>query len=348
MFASQAFMPVILKTIFQIKSIRMSQSQVSNQYDDLLNQIDLNDNASKKRRVILVIVLSLLLTLSYFVYSELSSLNESQENNSVNTSPTIYATSELLHTPEKANAYLINDIEEDDEIESEVELSNTDNNIEEDDDTTQKTKINSSPNDIEDSTINPSRIGLSNRNFTASEVANIPTAMTINNRTFSKNTSASKPAKTKTSPEKDLPKIDTPAPKQIPEAKDEIFKPLQASKADVKVLKDVAEAAPKPEGINKKAAFPGGEIKMLKFIAKHTSYPSKALANKVEGRVSVSIQINEQGEIISSEIVKGLSPDCDKEVLRVISKMPNWEPALNNGEPINQVIILPVQFKLNK
>ena len=48
--------------------------------------------------------------------------------------------------------------------------------------------------------------------------------------------------------------------------------------------------------------------------------------------------------IVNATIVKGVNNILNEEALRVILKMPNWEPALRNGNAISSEINLPLIY----
>jgi protein TonB len=46
------------------------------------------------------------------------------------------------------------------------------------------------------------------------------------------------------------------------------------------------------------------------------------------------------------KIVQSLSRECDKEVLRILGMMPNWQPGVQNGRPCRTKVSIPIVFKL--
>jgi len=66
--------------------------------------------------------------------------------------------------------------------------------------------------------------------------------------------------------------------------------------------------------------FDTGE-KLTPSISVPLVYPDKARALGIEGVVSVSFKVNKDCSITDINITKSLSPDCDKEVIRVITKL---------------------------
>ncbi|MBL4752494.1 MAG: TonB family protein [Flavobacteriales bacterium] len=92
--------------------------------------------------------------------------------------------------------------------------------------------------------------------------------------------------------------------------------------------------------------FPGGESGMLYFLARNIQYPDSAKENGISGTVFARFMVNSMGEIENIEILKGISADCDAEVIRVVRKMPNWLPGLRKGFPVSVQYNLPVRFVL--
>ncbi len=64
--------------------------------------------------------------------------------------------------------------------------------------------------------------------------------------------------------------------------------------------------------------YPGGPKAMSKFIYEQLRYPAEALAAGVEGRVIVLCDINDDGEVVNAQVIKGLGYGCDEEALRVV------------------------------
>lgn len=74
-------------------------------------------------------------------------------------------------------------------------------------------------------------------------------------------------------------------------------------------------------------------------------YPESAIRARLEGRVYVEFIVDEQGTVQSPRIVRGLSPDCDREVLRVI-RTTRFNPGRVDGKPVKAYLTLPITFKI--
>ncbi len=94
--------------------------------------------------------------------------------------------------------------------------------------------------------------------------------------------------------------------------------------------------------------FPGGIIALQEYIAKNLVYPKRAKQKRVEGKVYVQFLVKEDGNITSIKISKGLSKECDEEVIRLMKNSPRWIPATEDRVPIENWMILPIEFTLNK
>jgi protein TonB len=46
--------------------------------------------------------------------------------------------------------------------------------------------------------------------------------------------------------------------------------------------------------------------------------------------------------------MKSLDPACDEEAMRVMKKMPKWNPGKENGKAVSVYYNLPVVFKLQE
>ncbi|HEX3024294.1 MAG TPA: energy transducer TonB, partial [Chitinophagaceae bacterium] len=54
--------------------------------------------------------------------------------------------------------------------------------------------------------------------------------------------------------------------------------------------------------------------------------------------------VDTDGNISDLKIVQTARPDLDAEVLRVIKKMPQWKPGMQNGRKVPVFCKLPVTF----
>jgi protein TonB len=95
--------------------------------------------------------------------------------------------------------------------------------------------------------------------------------------------------------------------------------------------------------------FEGGDLALLKFVAKNIVYPSKARDLGVEGVVRVSFVVDETGQVGDVKIVQGIGFGCDEESIRVVSKIPKYKKAgKQGGRAVRVRYTIPINYKLGK
>ena len=147
---------------------------------------------------------------------------------------------------------------------------------------------------------------------------------------------------------------------------------IEKLKAKLDELKKANKlVAPELAGLDHAPQYPGGIPELMKFLSNNIQYPVEAEHYGVEGRVMVNFVVDKDGtvsdmKVAKTELKNRLSDkkfkkysDIDKyamrekgegqlkeEALRVVRKMPNWEPALRRGEKVRVKYSLPITFKL--
>ena len=121
------------------------------------------------------------------------------------------------------------------------------------------------------------------------------------------------------------------------------------------VQEQVVVKEPEPEvkkeeeifvAVEQQAEFPGGQAALMKWLSNNIRYPEAAQQNDIQGRVVVRFVVEKDGSIGATNIVRGVDKDLDREALRVVKKMPKWQPGKNNGVAVRSYFNLPVTFKL--
>ena len=122
-------------------------------------------------------------------------------------------------------------------------------------------------------------------------------------------------------------------------------------------------------------SFPGGEAKLMEFIARNIKYPKQAQDYGVQGRVMVRFIVEKDGRLTNAEVLEmprasGTSmvvvtatmnekqrQDAEghnagvqalhDEAQRVIAAMPQWSPGKQRGKAVRCRYTIPVTFRLN-
>ncbi len=84
----------------------------------------------------------------------------------------------------------------------------------------------------------------------------------------------------------------------------------------------------------------------IEAILKNIVYPEDARKSGIEGRVLVKTFLDEQGNVISTGILKGENESLNNAALSAIEKV-KFTPGKVNGTPVKMQIVIPVAFKLD-
>ena len=93
-------------------------------------------------------------------------------------------------------------------------------------------------------------------------------------------------------------------------------------------------------------SFPGGDSQRLKFLSKNIRYPQQASENGVQGTVFVSFVVKKDGSLSDIKTLRGIGGGCDEEAIRVVKKMPRWNPGYQNGKKVSVLFNMKIDFKL--
>ena len=86
--------------------------------------------------------------------------------------------------------------------------------------------------------------------------------------------------------------------------------------------------------------------KMDQHINDNLVYPEEAMEKGIEGRVTVSFNITKEGKITCIR-TRGPDPLLEKEVLRIISLLPDMTPGKQRGTAVRVPYSIPITFRLN-
>ena len=93
-------------------------------------------------------------------------------------------------------------------------------------------------------------------------------------------------------------------------------------------------------------SYPGGEAKLMEFVAKNIKYPQIARETGIQGRVFVNFVVEPDGSVSNVSVLRGIGGGCDEEAMRVVKSMPKWKPGKQRGKAVRVQYMLPVNFRL--
>jgi len=111
--------------------------------------------------------------------------------------------------------------------------------------------------------------------------------------------------------------------------------PVAQSESDKETVLVTAEKMPE---------FPGGMDGLKRFLSRnlrstHEMDPGTAI------RVQVKFVVDKDGNVTALELQQSGGKDFDSEVIRVLKKMPRWQPGMQNGIAVAVYYYLPVIFQ---
>ena len=74
-------------------------------------------------------------------------------------------------------------------------------------------------------------------------------------------------------------------------------------------------------------------------------YPELARRAGIEGRVIVQFVVDESGNVVNPQVVRGIGGGCDEEAIRAV-KTAKFKPGLQRGRPVKVRYSLPISFSL--
>ena len=94
--------------------------------------------------------------------------------------------------------------------------------------------------------------------------------------------------------------------------------------------------------------FPGGDEAMYKFINANLRYPQNEKEEGISGKVNLKFKVDKEGNISDFEVQRGIKgyPAFENEAIRVIKKMPKWNPGKQNGRAVSCWFGVPVGFTI--
>lgn len=104
----------------------------------------------------------------------------------------------------------------------------------------------------------------------------------------------------------------------------------------------------KLQEIRAEPSFPGGEVKLMSWLAKNTVYPKEAIEQRIGGTVYVDFVVSKSGKIKSVKVKKSVHPILDAAAVATINKMPDWNPGQINGQLVDVNYSLPINYLMQQ
>ena len=93
--------------------------------------------------------------------------------------------------------------------------------------------------------------------------------------------------------------------------------------------------------------FNNGDItEFQKYLLQNLKIPESLNGVSLVGRVFIQFSINKNGTVEEVKIIRGLHPELDKAILKLVEESPKWTPGKQNGKTIKiqQTLALPIKI----
>lgn len=97
------------------------------------------------------------------------------------------------------------------------------------------------------------------------------------------------------------------------------------------------------DAVDEPPSFPGGTEALLSFLRKHLNNPDQ-MAEGESVSVKVTFVVGYEGKLKGFRITQDGGDIFNKEVIRVLKKMPDWVPGKTRGENVSVYYSIPVKF----
>jgi TonB family protein len=114
------------------------------------------------------------------------------------------------------------------------------------------------------------------------------------------------------------------------------------SLSETKTPENVVESVPVFIQATPKDGYPA----LYEYFSRELTYPKEALSDSIQGVVSVSFSIGSAGKPENVTVEQSLGDVFDKEAIRLIEDMPEWNPATYKGTAIPSKMSLPITFQV--
>ena len=101
------------------------------------------------------------------------------------------------------------------------------------------------------------------------------------------------------------------------------------------------------QDVEVKPTFQDGDANVFAmWVAQQMVYPETAKESGASGRVILQFTIAKDGSVTDVKVLRSVHPDLDKEVVRVVSSSPKWNPGMHEGKAVPVMFTFPVMFKM--
>lgn len=97
--------------------------------------------------------------------------------------------------------------------------------------------------------------------------------------------------------------------------------------------------------MTQEAEYPGGNTALYQSLAKRMKYPAEAKEKRITGDIMVAFVVLPDSTTTDIRAMKDLGGGTKEEAERLIRET-KFAPAIQNGKPVRQQMMLPVLFRI--
>lgn len=94
-------------------------------------------------------------------------------------------------------------------------------------------------------------------------------------------------------------------------------------------------------------SFVGGETALYNWLQKEIHYPQMCAEMGIQGVTYIQFVVNSNGSICQVKNLKSPHEDLTEEAMRVVKKMPRWNPGEQAGKKVRVRYTIPIKFVLH-
>ncbi|MES2265769.1 MAG: energy transducer TonB [Bacteroidota bacterium] len=102
---------------------------------------------------------------------------------------------------------------------------------------------------------------------------------------------------------------------------------------------EIDEPKAKVDTSERAPSFAGGEKQLTKYLRRN-----QRTLSETHGRVVVTFIVEKDGSLSEAKVIRSVSEAADEEALRIIKKMPKWNPGIQNNNPVRVQYSMPITF----
>jgi TonB family protein len=98
--------------------------------------------------------------------------------------------------------------------------------------------------------------------------------------------------------------------------------------------------------VEESATFQGSDLNAFRqYLIKQFVFPESLKGKGINGKVIAQFVVDATGKVTKVKILRGVHPEIDKEVIRILENCPVWKPGKQGGKSVSQAFTIPVTIK---